>query len=138
VKAWLVLALLTMGLGCSEEPPKQPPEQWSAAVRGLVVEACIDDVEDSADSGVVRRLRYLGLVRRMAAQGITTRDLCRCAQNELERRYTWSFMDLLWTGGTGTQAPATKARGAVALMDATDYATGESILEIGCREEMLD
>ena len=134
MKVWMVLALLAMGLGCSEEPP----EQWSSAFRVLVVEACIDDHEDGADAGLVRRMRHAGLVRRMAAEGITIRDLCRCAQNELERRYTWSDLDLFWTGGTGTQAPATKARGAVAFMDATDYATSESILEIGCREEMLD
>ena len=150
---WMVLALLAMGLGCSEESREPPPtttvapttttmaltprsEQWSSTSRALVVEACIDRIEDLADSGG-GNLRFLAL-RTMGLQGITTRELCRCAQNELERRYTWSFMDLLWTGGTGTQAPATKARGAVALMDATDYATGESILEIGCREEMLD
>ena len=133
---WMVLALLAMGLGCSEEPPKQPPEQWSAAVRGLVVEACIDDVEDSADSGVVRRLRYLGLVRRMAAQGITTRDLCRCAQNLLERQFTWGDTDIFWTGGIPD--PFQKAMGAVGFMSASPWPAGDSILETGCREEMMD
>ncbi|HIM85470.1 MAG TPA: hypothetical protein EYM59_06905 [Acidimicrobiia bacterium] len=127
MKAWLVLALLAMGLGCSEEPPKQPPEQWSAAVRGLVVEACIDYIEDGADP-------VLGRI--MGLQGITTRDLCRCAQNLLERQFTWGDTDIFWSGGIPD--PFQKAMGAVGFMSASPWPAGESILETGCREEMLD
>ena len=102
MKVWLVLALLAMGLGCSEEPP----EPWPSALRVVFVEGCIDVVEDSDP----------GLVRRMAAKGITPRDLCRCVLYELERQYTESDMVLL---------------GPDEAQDAGDKATR------GCREEML-
>ena len=146
----MVLALLAMGLGCSEESREPPPtttmaltprsEQWSSTTRLLVVEACIDEIEDLAgpvdEIGVVAKLRYHALVRTMGLQGITTRELCRCAQNLLERQFNWSAFDLL--GMDVTQDPAAKAIEAAAFMDATPYPAGESILEIGCREEMLD
>jgi hypothetical protein len=101
------------------------------------VEACIDEIEDLADSEVGSRLRYLALVRTMGLQGITTRELCRCAQNELERQFTWGDMDHDWTGW-GTPPRSARVISAVGFMDMTPYPAGESILEIGCREEMLD
>ena len=137
----LVLVVSACGGGSDSAPSRTTEattttqEQWSSTSRALVVEACIDEIEDLADSGG-GKLRYLALVRTMGLQGITTRELCRCAQNELERQWTWSAMDLL--GTDGTQDPAAKAIGAVSFMYATPYPAGESILEIGCREEMLD
>ena len=158
MKVWVVLALLAMGLGCSEEPREPPPtttmapttttmapttttmapttttmaltlrsKQWSSASRALVVEACIDYIEDGADPV---------LVRIMALQGITTRELCRCAQNLFERQFTWGDTDIFWSGGIPD--PSQKAMGAVGFMSASPWPAGKSILETGCREEMLD
>jgi hypothetical protein len=100
------------------------------------VEACIDRIEDLADSGG-GNLRFLAL-RTMGLQGITTRELCRCAQNELERQWTWGDMDLLWSWHGEPPDDAVRVKGGVDLMDATPWPAGKSIVEIGCREEMLD
>ncbi len=104
-------------------------KQWSSASRALVVEACIDYIEDGADPV---------LVRIMALQGITTRELCRCAQNELERQWSWGDMDLFWSWHGEPPDDAVRVKGGVDLMDLTPWPAGKSIVEIGCREEMLD
>ena len=71
---WMVLALLAMGLGCSEEPP----EPWSTAVRVAFVDTCIEVHEDAPP----------WLVLKMAVNDITPRDLCRCTLYKMERQYT--------------------------------------------------
>ena len=71
---WMVLALLAMGLGCSEEPP----EQWSTAVRVVFVDACIEVHEDAPP--------WLWL--RMGVYEVTSRDLCRCTLYKMESQYT--------------------------------------------------
>ena len=81
MKVWLVLALLAMGLGCSEEPP----EPWSAPVRAATVEACAE-VFKGADSGVMRE---------MTENDIMSGDLCRCVLYNLESQYTESDLTLL-------------------------------------------
>ena len=81
MKVWLVLALLAMGLGCSEEPP----EPWSAPVWAATVEACAE-VFKGADSGVMRE---------MTENDITSGDLCRCVLYNLESQYTESDLTLL-------------------------------------------
>ena len=42
VRVWMVLALLAMGLGCSEEPP----EQWSHPMRQALVDGCVVGMDD--------------------------------------------------------------------------------------------
>ena len=75
---WMVLALLTMGLGCSEEPP----EPWPSASRTLFMDECLEDFEENP------------LIALMAAaDDITPRDACRCTLYGLERLYTWSDLD---------------------------------------------
>ena len=71
---WMVLALLAMGLGCSEEPP----EPWSTAVRVAFVDTCIEVHEDAPP--------WLWL--RMGVYEVTSRDLCRCTLYKMERQYT--------------------------------------------------
>ena len=41
MRVWMVLALLAMGLGCSEEPP----EQWSHPAREEFVQGCVSAIE---------------------------------------------------------------------------------------------
>ena len=84
----MVLALLAMGLGCSEEPP----EQWADRQRVPVVEDCVE-LFKGADSG---------LIRQMTENDITPRELCRCALYKLERQYTESEALLLGYDEFGT------------------------------------
>ena len=80
----MVLALLAMGLGCSEEPP----EQWSHPVRQTLVDDCIEEGE----LGLASRPAFQD---KMAEKGLTTRDVCRCSLYEMERQYTESDFLLL-------------------------------------------
>ena len=79
---WMVLALLAMGLGCSEEPP----EPWSHPMRQVMVDACMDTVDAELTS---REQAF------MAEKGVTTRDACRCSLYEMERQHTESDFLLL-------------------------------------------
>jgi hypothetical protein len=83
-KAWMVLALLAMGLGCSEESP----EQWADRHRVDVVKNCISSFKD-ADPG---------LLRQMTVNDVTPRELCRCVLYKFERQYTESEALLLGSG----------------------------------------
>ena len=99
----MVLALLVMGLGCSEEPREPPPtttaapttttaaptttmaptpraEQWSHQARQPFVDGCVDGTVATAA---------------MAERGVTTRDVCRCLLYELERQHTESDYRIL-------------------------------------------
>jgi len=93
----MVLALLVMGLGCSEEPREPPPtttaaptttttvptprsEQWSHQARQPFVDGCVDGTVATAA---------------MAERGVTTRDVCRCLLYELERQLSESDFQLL-------------------------------------------
>ena len=99
----MVLALLVMGLGCSEEP-REPTtttaapttttaapttttmartplaDQWSHQARQPFVDGCVDSVVPTAA---------------MAERGVTSRDACRCMLYELEAEYTESDFLLL-------------------------------------------
>ena len=100
---WMVLALLAMGLGCSEEPQEPPPttvapttttvapttttvaptprsEQWSHFARQPFVDGCVRGFDASAA---------------MAERDVTPRDVCRCLLYELERQLTESDYRLL-------------------------------------------
>ena len=79
---WMVLALLAMGLGCSDEPP----EQWSHPMREVTVDTCIEGILDELDSS--------GLAF-MDEKGVTPRDACRCSLYEMERQHTQSDFLLL-------------------------------------------
>ena len=86
MKVWMVLALLAMGLGCSEEPP----EQWSHPVRQVIVDACLEEGELALASNPAFR-------DKMAEEGVTPRDVCRCSLYEMERQHTESDFLLLST-----------------------------------------
>ncbi len=87
----MVLALLAMGLGCSEEP-REPTtttttmartslaDQWSHQARQPFVDGCVDSMVPTAA---------------MAERGVTSRDACRCMLYELEAEYTESDFQLL-------------------------------------------
>ena len=79
---WMVLALLAMGLGCSEEPP----EQWSHSVREIIVDSCMEEILGALTS---RELAF------MDEKGVTPRDACRCSLYEMERQHTESDFLLL-------------------------------------------
>ena len=78
----MVLALLAVGLGCSEEPP----EQWSHPMRQVMVDSCMEEIFDALSSG---DLAF------MDEKGVTPRDACRCALYEIERQHTQSDFLLL-------------------------------------------
>ena len=77
----MVLALLAMGLGCSEEPP----EQWSHPMRQVMVDSCLDPLDELSS----------GDLAFMEEKGVTPRDACRCALYEIERQHTQSDYLLL-------------------------------------------
>ncbi len=77
---WMVLALLAMGLGCSEEPP----EQWSHPAREEFVRGCVSSIED--DPAAVQTLED---------GGYTSREVCRNMLKRLEALYTESDFLLL-------------------------------------------
>ena len=77
---WMVLALLAMGLGCSEEPP----EQWSHPMRQAMVDGCVIGMD--ADQATVER---------MVEEGYSPRGLCRVVLGKLEAEYTESDFLLL-------------------------------------------
>ena len=92
MKVWMVLALLAMGLGCSDEP-----EQWSQQTRQDSMELCLLSVKLR---DVDRGYKYLNpygwlLADVLAERGATTGEWCRCALYEMERRYTESEFLLL-------------------------------------------
>ena len=80
----MVLALLAMGLGCSEEPP----EQWSHSARQVIVDPCVEGGELALASSPAFR-------DKMAEEGVTPRDVCRCVLYEMERQHTESDFLLL-------------------------------------------
>ncbi len=80
MRVWMVLALLTMGLGCSEEPP----EQWSHPAREEFVQGCVSAIE--ADPATVQMLED---------GGYTSREVCRNILKRLEALYTESDFLLL-------------------------------------------
>ena len=78
----MVLALLAMGLGCSEEPP----EPWSHGAREIMVDTCMEEILDALSSS---ELAF------MDEKGVTPRDACRCSLYEIERQHTQSDFLLL-------------------------------------------
>ena len=80
MRVWMVLALLAMGLGCSEEPP----EQWSHPAREEFVQGCVSAIE--ADPTTVQKLQD---------GGYTSREVCRNILKRLEALYTESDFLLL-------------------------------------------
>ena len=80
MRVWMVLALLAMGLGCSEEPP----EQWSHPAREDFVQGCASAVE--AD---------LASVQMLEDGGYTSWEVCRNILKRLEALYTESDFLLL-------------------------------------------
>ena len=82
MKVWMVLALLAMGLGCSEEPP----EPWSHSMREVMVDSCMEAILGSLGDA---ELAF------MEEKGVTPRDACRCSLYEMERQHTQSDFLLL-------------------------------------------
>jgi len=75
----MVLALLAMGLGCSEEPP----EQWSHPARDGIVDGCVSGMDDPVN------------VEMLEEAGCTVRELCRNMLKKMEALYTESDFRLL-------------------------------------------
>ena len=80
MRVWMVLALLAMGLGCSEEPP----EQWSHPAREDFVQGCASAIEADLTS-----------VQMLEDGGYTSREVCRNILKRLEALYTESDFLLL-------------------------------------------
>ena len=78
----MVLALLAMGLGCSEEPP----EQWSHPMRQAIVDGCVIGMDANTAGATIER---------MAEEGYTMLGLCRAILGQLEAEYTESDFQLL-------------------------------------------
>ena len=76
----MVLALLAMGLGCSEEPP----EPWSHSMRQGIVDGCVIGMDSDR-----------AIVERMVEEGYTVLGLCRDVLGKLEALYTESDFLLL-------------------------------------------
>ena len=76
---WMVLALLAMGLGCSEEPP----EQWSHPMRQGIVDGCVSGMGDPVT------------IERMEEKGYTVLGICRDLLRAVEAQYTESDFRLL-------------------------------------------
>jgi len=75
----MVLALLAMGLGCSEEPP----EQWSHPIRQSLVDSCVDSMTDPVT------------VEMLEEKGYTVLGICRDLLQKTEAEYTESDFRLL-------------------------------------------
>ena len=75
----MVLALLAMGLGCSEEPP----EQWSHPMRQALVDGCAVGMDDPVT------------VERLEDGGYTVLGICRDLLTKVEALYTESDFRLL-------------------------------------------
>ena len=76
----MVLALLAMGLGCSEEPP----EQWSHPMRQSYVDGCVVGMD--SDRAIVEMLEE---------KGYTVLGICRDLLQKTEAEYTESDFLLL-------------------------------------------
>ncbi len=79
VRVWMVLALLAMGLGCSEEPP----EQWSHPMRQALVDGCAVGMDDPVT------------VEMLEEGGYTVLGICRDLLTKVEALYTESDFRLL-------------------------------------------
>ena len=79
MKVWMVLALLAVGLGCSEEPP----EQWSHPMRQSLVDSCVDSMTDPVT------------VEMLEEKGYTVLGICRDLLQKTEAEYTESDFRLL-------------------------------------------
>ena len=77
---WMVLALLAMGLGCSEEPP----EQWSHPMRQGIVDGCVIGMGEDPVT-----------IERMEEAGYTVLGICRDLLQKVEAQYTESDFRLL-------------------------------------------
>ena len=79
----MVLALLAMGLGCSEEPP----EPWSHSMREVMVDSCMETILGALGPSELAFMED--------EKGLTPRDYCRCSLYEMERQHTQSDFLLL-------------------------------------------
>jgi hypothetical protein len=79
MKVWMVLALLAMGLGRSEEPP----EQWSHPMRQSLVDGCVDSMTDPVTVEMLEKM------------GHTVLGICRDLLQKTEAEYTESDFLLL-------------------------------------------
>ena len=91
MKVWMVLALLAVGLGCSEEPP----EQWSQKQRQGRQTDCERALHFSPNPLLLADYLAPYLAPGDSISVDIFPDLCRCSLYEMERRYTESELLLL-------------------------------------------
>jgi hypothetical protein len=90
MKVWMVLALLAMGLGCSQ------PEPWSHPRRQSFVEACTSAGQPGGGHSRPRNQKFA--IESLQEGGYTVREICRVVLQEAEAQYTESDFLLLSDG----------------------------------------
>ena len=81
---WIVVAVLALGLGCSEEPDK-----WSPSAQQAYLVGCFETYG-----------------QQMASMGFNPGEACRCALSVLESNFTQSEFVLLGEVSSGNASRA--------------------------------
>jgi len=89
MKVWMVLALLAMGLGCSQ------PEPWSHPTRVSFVDTCTAAGQPEASYNTHWEPDQKIALKRLREGGYTVREICRIFLQKTEAKYTESDFFLL-------------------------------------------